>query len=411
MNGEILAVGTELLLGEIVNTNAQFLSEQLARLGISVYYQTVVGDNWDRLYQAYESAFDRSDLVITTGGLGPTADDITKEVGAEFFKKQLVLDEKTLNEMKQYFKKQGFDWTENNTKQAYKPEGSLSLKNDVGTAPGCMISENGKILIMLPGPPFEMEPMFENYVLPELKKKSSLVFCSRRIKICGIGESKAESLVKDLIDKQTNPTIAPYAKMGETALRVTASAKNEAEALEIMQPTIDEIKSRLGDNVYAVGETTLEEAVVKLLMDKRLTISLAESCTGGLLTAQLVNCPGVSDVLLEGAVTYSNEAKIKRLGVKEQTLKTYGAVSRETAKEMAEGIKQFSGSDVGVAITGITGPGGGTEEKPVGLVYIAVSINGTTNVKEMKYLGDRAKIRMRTVITALDFIRRALINC
>ncbi len=409
MNAEILAVGTELLLGEIVNTNAQFLSQKLAELGIGVYYQTVVGDNRERLLKAFEDAFNRAELVITTGGLGPTDDDLTKEVAAEFFGKQLVLHEESLQQMQAYFKKQGFDWTENNKKQALMPEGSTPLKNDAGTAPGCLMNENGKVLILLPGPPLEMKPMFENYAMPHLQGKSDVVFYSKRVKICGVGESKAATIVSDLLENQTNPTIAPYAGSSEVALRVTACAKSEAEAEEIMRPTIEEIKKRLGDNVYGVGDITLEQAVMNALLEKGKKIAVAESCTGGLLAARLVNCSGISDVLVEGVVAYSNEAKVKRLGVSEDTLKKHGAVSKEVAVEMAEGICKASGASVGVSTTGVAGPTGGTEEKPVGLVYIAVCVDGKTKAWKMNFLGDRERIRNRTVVMALDYIRRELL--
>jgi len=410
LNAEILSIGTELLLGEIVNTNAQYLSGQLAALGISVYYQTTVGDNRERLLKTLESAFSRSDIVITTGGLGPTGDDLTKETGAEFFKKQLVMDEKFLEELKEHFLRSGYEFTENNAKQALIPEGAAFLKNDQGTAPGCCISENGKTLILLPGPPFEMIPMFENYALPILRGMSDVRFYSKRIKILGVGESKAETVLKDLIDAQTNPTIAPYAMSGELALRVTASAKDEEEAEKIMQPVIDEIKKRLGINVFGIGDISIEEAVVDLLKQKGYTISIAESCTGGLVTGRLVNCAGVSEVLKEAAVTYSNASKELRLKVKRETLVMHGAVSRETAAEMSRGIKKAAGTDVGLSITGVAGPGGGTDEKPVGLIYVGLTINDRTYVKELKYSGDRMRIRNRTVSAALDFLRRGLIH-
>ncbi|MCL2874570.1 MAG: competence/damage-inducible protein A [Defluviitaleaceae bacterium] len=410
LNAEILSIGTELLLGEIVNTNAQYLSQQLADLGISVYYQTVVGDNRQRLLKTFGEAFERSNIVITTGGLGSTGDDLTKETGAEFFGKKLVMDEDLLAELKAHFKRSSFEFTKNNEKQALMPEGAQFLKNDHGTAPGCCISENGKMLILLPGPPVEMIPMFENYALPILRDKSDIKFFSKRIKILGVGESKAEMILKDLIDSQTNPTIAPYAASGELAIRVTASAVDEAEADKIMQPIVDEISKRLGSNIFSFDDSSIEEAIVELLKQRGYTVSIAESCTGGLVTGRLVNCPGVSDVLKEASITYSNEAKEKRLGVKAETLEAHGAVSKETAIEMAVGVKNTSGTNVGLSITGVAGPGGGTEEKPVGLVYLGLCINDKTYVKELRYNGDRAKIRNRTVSAALDFLRRGLID-
>jgi nicotinamide-nucleotide amidase len=410
VNAEILSIGTEILLGEIVNTNARYLAQQLAALGISVFRQTAVGDNRQRLLKTFAEAFERSDIVITTGGLGPTGDDLTKETGAEFFGKELIMDEKLLSELKERFKRSGFEFTENNAKQALMPKGAKFLQNDHGTAPGCYINENGKTLILLPGPPSEMLPMFENYVIPLLRDKSDTKFYSKRIKILGIGESKAETILKDLIDSQTNPTIAPYASDGELAIRITTSAKDENEAEEISKPVIDEVSKRLGSNIFAIGDISIEETVANMLKEKGYTLSIAESCTGGLLTGKLVNCPGVSDVLKEAAVTYSNESKEKRLGVKDETLKKYGAVSKECAAEMAIGIKNSSGSDIGLSVTGIAGPSGGTDTKPVGLVYIGLYLNDKTYTKELKLSGDRMKVRNRAVMAALDFLRRGLIN-
>lgn len=410
MNAEILAVGTELLLGDTLNTNAQFIAKELAKLGISTYFQTVVGDNRERLLSALEIAYSRAQLVITTGGLGPTGDDLTKEVCSEYFKKELVLNDEILQGIVNYFKSQGFEMTENNKKQAYIPKDATIIKNNKGTAPGIIVEQNDKVLILLPGPPVEMTPMFENMVVPFLRTKTNVTFYSKRVKICGVGESKVESIVKDLIDNQTNPTIAPYAKASEVTLRVTASAENEAKASEIMQPTIDEISKRLGDNIYTIGDDTLEQAVVKLIAEKKMTIACAESCTGGLLTGRFVNVSGISSVLLESVVTYSDNSKISRLNVKPETLSQYGAVSEQVAAEMAQGIASTANSNIGVSITGIAGPDGGTDEKPVGLVYIAVCINGKTSVKQFKFSGDRQRIRTRTVVNALDLIRRELLN-
>ncbi len=410
MNAEIIAVGTELLLGDIVNTNAQAISQHLAGLGIGVFFQTVVGDNPGRIRQAFKLAFDRADIVITTGGLGPTEDDLTKEMAAEYFGKQLVLDQTSLERMTAYMEKQGFTMTENNRKQAYMPEGAMVLPNDHGTAPGCLIEADGKIMALLPGPPRETMPMLENYVLPYLRKQSSEIFLSRTLRICGVGESMAESMLKELIDKQTNPTIAPYAKPAEVHIRLTARASNEAEAKALLSPVAEDIYAIVGDNIYGEDDTTLADAVVDLLKAKQLTIACAESCTGGLLTAELVNVPGVSDVLKEGLVTYSNEAKAARLGVQEATLATYGAVSKETAVEMAQGAAKTAGADIGVAITGVAGPDGGTPEKPVGLVWIALCVKGETSAKELHVIGNRQRIRSRTVVVALDFLRRALLE-
>ena len=418
MTVEIISVGTELLLGDIVNTNAQFISRELAALGFSVYFQTTVGDNARRLLSAYETAFARADIVIATGGLGPTEDDLTKETGAEFFHRKMAPDEASLQKIYGFFKNQSIPMAENNIKQAVFPEGSIILKNEKGTAPGCIVEEipagrerggASKALIMLPGPPGEMIPMFMNEVLPYLKSKSEIGFYSTTLRICGVGESMVEQMLVELIDGQTNPTIAPYAKTSEVHLRVTAAAKTKSEADELSEPVLAEIRRILGDNIYGEGDGTLEETVVGLIKKNKLTIACAESCTGGLLAAALVNCPGVSECLLEGIIAYSDDSKRNRLGVKKETLESFGAVSAETAGEMAAGVREALGADIGIATTGIAGPGGGTEKKPVGLVFIAIYINGTIKVKQLNLRGDRERVRQRAVVSALDFLRRELI--
>jgi nicotinamide-nucleotide amidase len=408
MKAEILAVGTELLLGDIVNTNAQYIARKLAELGISVYNHSAVGDNEERLLEAYELAFERADLVITTGGLGPTKDDLTKEVGSKFFDKNLILHEDSYKLLEQFFEMRNLPVSDGNKKQAYFPEGSIILKNDNGTAPGCIIEENNKILIMLPGPPKEMIPMFEQSVIPYLKKFDNGVLHSKVLRICGIGEGTMAESIGDIIDNQTNPTVAPYAKEGEVTLRITARATSEEEAVKIIRPTETKIREILGEHIYGTGDTTLEEVVGELLIEKSLTLSVAESCTGGLLAGKIINYPGISSVFKEGVVAYSNEAKTSRLKVSEATLEKYGAVSQETAAEMAEGIAKTAGTAIGISTTGIAGPTGATEAKPIGLVYVGLYINGNTKTKELNLSGDRQKIRERTVISALDWLRREL---
>ena len=419
MTVEIISVGTELLLGDIVNTNAQFISRELAALGCSVYFQTTVGDNPRRLKSAYSVAFGRADVVIATGGLGPTEDDLTKEIGAEYFDRKMITDEASLAKIYGFFKSNSLPMAENNIKQAVFPEGSIILKNEKGTAPGCIIEEYAdgncsalnpvKTLIMLPGPPGEMIPMFLNEVAPYLKRRSAIGFYSTTLRVCGVGESAAEQMLKGLIDAQTNPTIAPYAKTSEVHIRVTAAAKDKSEADALSAPVLKEIRRILGDNIYAEGDVTLEENVVGLIKQRGLTVACAESCTGGLLAARLVDCPGVSECFIEGVVCYGNESKHRRLGVKKETLDTFGAVSAETAREMAAGARGFLGADIGIAITGVAGPGGGTAAKPVGLVFIALNVNGETKIKELNLKGDRERIRQRTVVSALDFLRRELL--
>lgn len=409
MNAEILAVGTELLLGDIVNTNAQYIAKRLAEIGINVYYQSVVGDNSNRLYQSFELALKRADIVITTGGLGPTNDDLTKETAAAIAGKSMVLDQKSLDWIESYFSKLGRVMTENNRKQAYFPEGAVIFHNAYGTAPGCAIEVGEKKIILLPGPPREMKPMFENSVIPYLSQFQDGVLVSKVLRICGIGESHVEALLKDILNAQTNPTIAPYAKTGEVTLRITSKAKTKDEASKMIIPVEEQIRNILGDHIYGEGEnTTLESVVAEMLIRHKKTVATAESCTGGLLAARLINYPGISSVFMEGAVTYSNGSKINRLGVKEETLSKYGAVSKETAEEMAKGICQSAGTDIGISTTGIAGPGGGSDEKPVGLVYSGLCIDGEVFSKKFNFRGDRQNIRERTVISVLDWVRRVM---
>ena len=379
-------------------------------LGIDVHYQTVVGDNPQRLENTIFHAFSRANIIITTGGLGPTEDDLTKETGAKYFEEELVLDERALKRIESYFNKTGRTMTENNRKQAFVPKNGKVLYNDNGTAPGIIIEKNNKILVMLPGPPKETVPMFEKQVKPYLAQKQEYTFVSRVLRIAGVGESSMETMVKDLIDSQTNPTIAPYAKDSESILRITAKAKDEQEAEKMIAPVAKEIYHRFGHDVYGEGETNMQTVVAELLIQKQKTIATAESCTGGAIASALVEYPDISSVFLDGCVTYSNESKQKRLGVKEETLQKYGAVSHETAKEMAEGVAKTAGTNIGLATTGIAGPEGGTEEKPVGLVYIGLSIDGMTQTKECHFIGNREKIRTRAVYTALDWLRRELLK-
>ena len=409
MTAEILSVGTELLLGDIVNTNAAFLSKELAKLGINVYVETTVGDNAARLLDAYRSAFARADLVITTGGLGPTEDDLTKEVAASYFNLPLVEHTESMRLLRGYFDKPGVRMTSNNLKQAFIPEGATVLPNANGTAPGCMVEQNGKILVMLPGPPNECVPMYHAEVVPRLKPYSDSMFISKTLRLVGIGESALETDIKDMLDAQTNPTIAPYAKTGECTLRITAKAADEAEAARLIAPVRDELYRRFGTLIYGEDDTTLAETLVRLLTEKGVTLACAESCTGGLLTSAVADVPGASAVLIEGAVTYANDAKMRRLGVREETLARHGAVSRETAAEMAAGIARTAGADVGVSTTGIAGPDGGTPDKPVGLVYIGLFFKGETEVVELRLSGNRRKIRERTVIAVLDMVRKEVL--
>lgn len=409
MKCEILAVGTEILLGDIVNTNAQYIAKRLSDIGIFVYHQSVVGDNPERLKEAYDLAFTRADLVITTGGLGPTKDDLTKETAFDYFDKTSVLHEESFKYIEEIFKKSNRTVSESNRKQAFFPSDAIVLKNNNGTAPGCIIEEGDKVLVMLPGPPREMKPMFEESVIPYLKKFSKEILVSKVLRVIGIGESAAADMLGDILDNE-NPTVAPYAKEGEVTFRVTAKASNEEEAKALIMPIEAKVRDILGDNVYGEGSTCLEEVLGQLLIEKGLTIATAESCTGGMVAARLINYGGISASFLEGAVTYSNDAKISRLGVKEETLKEYGAVSHEVAEEMAIGICKTSGAHVGLSTTGIAGPGGGTKEKPVGLVYIGLCYRGEVVTRELNLSGNRQKIRERATTAILDMLRRELLG-
>lgn len=406
MNCELISVGTELLLGNILNTNAQYISQKLADLGVNCYIQTTVGDNAERLEEAVCRALERADTVILTGGLGPTCDDLTKETVSAAFHKELVLDRDSLDYIKARFARMGREMTPNNVKQAMFPEGSAILPNPNGTAPGCILEEAGKAAILLPGPPHEMEPMFDAAVMPYLERRSGARLYSRMVRIFGKGESSVEHEIRDLMDGE-NPTVAPYALAGEVKLRVTARCKDEAEGEELVAPMIGKIRERLGEVVYSGEGKELHEVCAELLEINKKTLAVAESCTGGMLAAKLVSVPGSSRYFLEGCVTYSDQAKVKRLGVSRQTLERYGAVSAQVALEMAVGIRVSSGADIGLAVTGVAGPGGGTREKPVGLVYIALSTGEGTQMRELSLAGDRERIRGLSCLHTLDMLRRS----
>lgn len=418
---ELISIGTELLLGNVTNTNATYLSQKCAQLGFSLYHQLTIGDNEARLYEAIVAALQRSDILILTGGLGPTSDDITKETLAKVLQRGLGLDEHSKDRIQSYLAgiingsniipKRLSEISENNWKQALKIQDSIVIDNEYGTAPGAIVEDKEKVVILLPGPPYEMIPMFEHSILPYLKKLQDKVFVSRMVKICGIGESTAETMVIDLIENQTNPTIAPYAKGGELHFRITAKANNDDDGLALINPIINEFRSRFGINIFTIDEKeALEEVLVKLLAEHRLTLVTAESCTGGLLAGKIVNVAGASDVFSEGFITYSNQAKIKYLKVSPKTIENHGAVSEQVAREMVIGAVEASSSDVGIAITGIAGPGGGTEKKPVGLVYISCYLKNKVYVEKRCFKGSREKVRENSVTAALDLIRRSILE-
>lgn len=372
MRAEILCVGTELLLGDIVNTNAAYLARQLAGMGIEVYHQAVVGDNSQRLRESLRRALERCDLVVTTGGLGPTYDDLTKETVAELFGKEMELNEACLEGIRSFFDRIGRKMTENNVKQAMIPKGALVLNNENGTAPGLVVEEKQKAVVLLPGPPREMRAMFEQGVKPYLQKRTNQMLVSRSIHVFGMGEAQVEELLREKMEQYRNPTIAPYAKDGEVLLRVTALAGSEQEAHGLIDPVVEEVTALLGDVVYGVDVGTLQNALVLALKEKGLKVATAESCTGGLISKRITEVPGASGVFDCGVCSYANEIKEKLLGVSHDTLSQYGAVSPQTAAEMARGARLLAGAEIGISTTGIAGPDGGTDQKPVGLVYIGV---------------------------------------
>lgn len=407
MTTEIICVGTEILLGNIVNTNAAYLAEKCAYLGLSNYYQVVVGDNEQRLLETINTAKSRADVIFLIGGLGPTEDDLTKETAAKAFNVELVMDEEAKNNIVTILTNRGIDITNNNFKQALVPKGSIVLYNKNGTAPGIIMEEAGKVVIMLPGPPNEFVPMVDDQVVPYfLKKGTNDVIYSRVVKLVGVGESKVAEEISDLI-AMTNPTVATYAKTGEVHIRVTASAANDDEAKALVKPVVKKLKAMYPDNVYSTNaDETLERAVVELLSKNGLSITAAESCTGGLVCGKIVNVAGASEVFRGGYITYSNKQKRNVIGVKKSTLEKYGAVSEQVAAEMAKGVLEVSKADVAISTTGIAGPGGGTPEKPVGLVYIGCAVKNKVYVEKFNFSGSRNKVRESTVVAALSMVRK-----
>ena len=407
MRTEIIAVGTELLLGEIVNTDAPMIAQGLAELGIGVYFQTVCGDNPDRLKSVLEVAKQRADLIITTGGLGPTADDLTKETIAAAFGKGLVRDEESMARLREHFK--GRTMTKNNEKQADVPEGSTVFQNDWGTAPACAFEGEGCLVILLPGPPRECTPLFREKVMPFLEKRRGGALCSRYVKVFGMGESEMASRLSRQMDTWENPTAAPYAKEGECLVRITAMGKNKEEAFAMTEPAVREVRQVLGDVVYGVDVDSLEQVVVQEMTARGLTLATAESCTGGLMGKRITDVPGASACYLGGVVSYHNEVKENLLGVRHETLMTKGAVSEDTACQMAQGVRKALGADIGISTTGVAGPGGGTPEKPVGLIYVGISTGDRTwAVRILRPRQSRESLRRLASSTAFDLVRRHL---
>ncbi|HCB99744.1 MAG TPA: competence/damage-inducible protein A [Ruminococcaceae bacterium] len=412
MNAELLSVGTELLLGNILNTDARYLANELAELGINVLHQSVIGDNEARLIEALQLAISRSDIIITSGGLGPTGDDITRETIAKALGKKLILDEPSLERIRESFSRMGRSMGKSNIKQAMLPEGCIILQNDWGTAPGCIVEQGKKIVVMLPGPPRELYPLFAKTVRPYLSKFSEGIIFSTSLREFGIPESTVQEILDDLM-KGTSPTLSPYAKEGEVQLRVTAKAATEEQARKICHPVVDEVKRRLGNAIYGEDVENLQQAVVQALKKRNQKIALAESCTGGMTASRITEVSGSSEVFECGVVTYANRVKEALLGVRQETLETDGAVSEQTASQMAEGIRLKAAADYGVGITGIAGPGGGTAEKPVGLVYVSVSDGKDCYVRRL-LLGhgnaEREFIRYLSSSNALDMARRMILG-
>ena len=408
MIAEILSVGTELLMGQIANTDAQFISRRLGELGVTIYRHSTVGDNPARVREALQEALSRSDMVITTGGLGPTEDDLTKEMVAEYFGLEMELHQPSLDALKAFMERFGKKMTPNNLKQAYFSRGCTVMPNACGTAPGCIVEQGGKTVAVLPGPPMELMDMFDRQLAPYLQARSGQVIRSRFLKIFGLGESNVETLLSDLFHSG-NPTLALYCGPGEVTARITARAAAPEKAEAMMQPVYEEILRRVGEAYYGEGvNRTPADAVLELLKNRGETVTFAESCTGGLLCGAFVDCAGASDCLKESFVTYANEAQEQLLGVKSETLARCGAVSGECAREMALGAARAAGADWAVSVTGIAGPGGGTAEKPVGTVWIGVAHRGAAQAREYHFRGQRQWIRKLSVVNALNQLRLAM---
>ena len=407
MKTAILSVGTEILFGQIVNTNTVYLSQQMNMLGFDVMYHYTVGDNPKRVEEMIDLAFQDCDLILTTGGLGPTQDDLTKEVACKALDDTLVMIDDVLEEITKYFKTLGREMTENNKKQAIMPSRATVFHNDAGTAPGFALEKDGKYIICMPGPPREMKRMFQKSVVPFLQSMIDGALYYRQIRFFGIGESMLETQLLDLIDNQTDPTLATYAKEGECSLRIASKRATEEEAEHAVDEMLEKVKERVGHYIYSCDDEELAQVVADRLMEQGLTLSSAESCTGGMFASTMTDIPGISQCFDRGLVTYSNQAKMEELGVSAGTLEKFGAVSEETALEMVEGLKRVSGSDVCISVTGIAGPGGGSEEKPVGLVYIGFSYGDKKICKKIQMRNvNRSWNRHYTLLCMLNVIYR-----
>ncbi|MBO4495804.1 MAG: competence/damage-inducible protein A [Clostridiales bacterium] len=416
-SAEIICVGTELLMGNTLNTNSHFLAREMVSLGISSYRQIVVGDNEERLAEQIVESAKRADLVIMTGGLGPTTDDITMGVAAKVAGRELVFDEESFHSITEYFRKMCRNMPKNNRKQAMLPEGCTILANHNGTAPGAMFdyacpleNDPDRVVhfVLLPGPPSEMTMMFNEEVRPVLEKMSDTKFITQFVHLFGIGESEAAERIGDLIDKQTNPTIAPYAAEGECFFRITQRIEEGEEEKDLITPIIDVMKERFGQCIYEIGTRPLKQVAFDMLLEQGKTVCFAESCTAGMVSSEFVDIPGASNVFMGSVVSYGNKVKSNLLGVSNDVLDNLGAVSRECAQEMAEGARKLLGTDIAVSITGIAGPTGESATKPVGLVYLAISDENGTDVKEVHLSGNRMRVRRKAVLHAFNLIRMRL---
>ena len=407
-NTEIISVGTELLLGHVTNTDARDISEMLSKIGINVLYHTVVGDNPGRLRRCVETAKERADIIITTGGLGPTCDDLTKQILAEAFGLPLIEDEAEKKAVYDYIRL-GKKPTENNYRQALLPEGCTVFHNNWGTAPGCAFEKDGKVVIMVPGPPKECRAMFESCAVPYLKRLSGEQIVSHSVRIFGIGESSVDDIFADEMNGMANPSMAPYAKECDCFLQITAKAESEEKAEAMIAPVMERVKERLGEYVYGVDVDCIEEAVIVLLKEKGMTFCAAESCTGGDLARRFTDIPGASACFKGGVVTYTNEAKAGLLGIDPALIDEKGAVSYEVAKEMAERVRRIMGADIGIGVTGLAGPDG-DGVNPVGTVFISMAVEGECYVKKIQTgtFRTRSFIRRMAGNHAYDMMRRYL---
>lgn len=411
MRSAIVSVGTEILFGQIVNTNTVYLSRQLNELGIDVIYHETVGDNPGRAKAVFERLLSQVDLIIATGGLGPTQDDLTKEMAAEAMGVKLVPDQASMEKLRETFRRMGREMTRNNEKQAWLPgeKDGRMFPNEGGTAPGCVFEKDGKRLICLPGPPREMTRMFESHVKPYLENLQEAVIHSVVLRLFGIGESSLEDALLDLISNQTDPTLATYAKEGEVTLRITSKRKRAQEARKAVEDMEKQVAERVGEWIYSDRDESLAEVVCQKLVERGITVSCAESCTGGMFASRLIDYPGISAVFERGLVTYSNRAKMEELGVREETLLRFGAVSEETALEMTAGLKKKTASRLCISVTGVAGPGGGTKEKPVGLVYICADLDGWVVCRQYRMrVVSRSWNRNCTVLHMLNLINHML---